>query len=67
MALTREHLERLTDRSIDIVVATGAKGNVVYYNDGASRSLGYSSEEIVDRFVGEVEESIQLFFGLFGD
>jgi PAS domain S-box-containing protein len=52
MALTRDHLERLTDRSIDIVVATGSQGKVVYYNDGASRSLGYTPEEIVDTFVG---------------
>ena len=34
MRLTREMLERLTDRSTDIVVATDRKGRGVYYNDG---------------------------------
>ena len=34
-------LERLIARSTDIVVATDRKGRVIYYNDGASRILGY--------------------------
>ncbi len=58
MALTREMLERLTDRSTDIVVATDRKGRVVYYNDGASRSLGYTSDEVLGRFVGLFYSSI---------
>ncbi len=58
MALSRAHLERLTDRSIDIVVATGRKGLIVHYNDGASRSLGYAPEEVVDRFVGQLYPSV---------
>ena len=58
MALSRAHLERLTDRSIDIVVATGRKGMVVYYNDGAARSLGYTPEEVVDTFVSRLYPSI---------
>jgi PAS domain S-box-containing protein len=52
MALTREMLERLTDRSTDIVVGTDRKGRVVYYNDGASKSLGYTSDEVLGTFVG---------------
>ena len=36
-------LERLIARSTDIVVATDRKGTVVYYNDGASRILGYAA------------------------
>ena len=58
MALSRAHLERLTDRSIDIVVATGRKGKIVYYNDGAARSLGYTPEEVVDTFVGRLYPSL---------
>ena len=54
MALSRAHLELLTDRAIDIVVATDRKGRVVYYNDGAARSLGYTTEEVVDGFVGRL-------------
>ena len=54
MALSRKHLERLTDRSIDIVVATDRKGTVIHYSDGASRSLGYASDEVVGAFVGRL-------------
>ncbi len=49
--LSRERLQRLVDRSSDIVVATDRKGIVVYYNDGAKRSLGYSQDEILGTFV----------------
>ncbi len=59
MRLTREMLERLTDRSTDIVVATDRKGRVVYYNDGASRSLGYRSDEILGEFVGALYPSVE--------
>ena len=52
MALTRKHLEQLTERSTDIVVATDRRGNVIYYNDGASCSLGYDGDEVLGRFVG---------------
>ena len=58
MPLTREMLERLTDRSTDIVVATDRKGRVVYYNDGASKSLGYDSDEILGQFVGDFYPSL---------
>jgi len=59
MPLTREMLERLTDRSTDIVVATDRKGRVVYYNDGASKSLGYDSEELLGCFVGLLYPSVE--------
>jgi len=59
MALTQERLERLTDRSPDIVVGTDRKGRVVYYNDGASRSLGYRPEEVLGTFVGRLYPSIE--------
>ena len=54
MALSKERLERLIAHSSDIVVATDRRGKVVYYNDGASRSLGYAPDEILGRFVGQL-------------
>ena len=54
MPLSRKHLERLTDSSIDIVVATDRQGIVIFYSDDASGSLGYQQEEIVDGFVGKL-------------
>ena len=53
MPLSKEKLEILIARSTDIVIATDAKGNVDYYNDGATRSLGYSPDEILGQFVGK--------------
>jgi PAS domain S-box-containing protein len=58
MSLSKEKLQGLIARSTDIIVGTGRKGNIVYYNDGASRSLGYTSEEILGRFVGVVYPDI---------
>jgi PAS domain S-box-containing protein len=47
MPLSQEKLERLIARSRDIVVGTNDRGEVIYYNDGAKRSLGYAPDEIL--------------------
>ena len=52
MGLTKDQLERLTNRSPDIVIATDHKGRVVYFNDGAHDTLGYDSGEVLGEFVG---------------
>ncbi len=54
MVLSKERLELLIARSTDIVIGTDAKGNVVYYNDGASRILGYLPEEIYGQYVAKL-------------
>jgi len=58
MGLTREQLVQLTNRSPDMIIATDAKGRVIYYNDGAEKNLGYSSDEIIDEFVGGFYPSV---------
>jgi PAS domain S-box-containing protein len=58
MQLSKEVLEHLIARSTDIVVATDRKGNVVYYNDGASRILGYTEEEILGQYVERLYSSL---------
>ena len=58
MALSHERLQKLIDRSSDIVVGTDLKGTVIYYNDGASRILGYRPEEILGGFVGRLYPSV---------
>lgn len=58
MTLTRERLEQLIAHSTDIVVATDAKGTVVYYNDGAKKTLGYADEEVLGCFVGRLYPSL---------
>jgi len=54
MDLTVDRLERLVARSGDIVVATDRKGTVIFYNDGASRILGYSAEEVLGSHVEQL-------------
>jgi PAS domain S-box-containing protein len=54
MGLTRKKLERLIARSPDIVVGTDRKGNVAYYNDGASRVLGYEPSQVLGMYVAEL-------------
>jgi PAS domain S-box-containing protein len=58
MALSKERLEQLIARSTDIVMATDRKGMVVYYNDGASRILGYRPREILGKSVAQVYPDI---------
>ena len=54
MGLSKEQLERLIARSTDIVIATDRRGNVVYYNDGASRILGYRPEGVLGDYVARL-------------
>lgn len=51
MALSQEKLERLIARSRDIIIGTDDRGVVIYYNDGAKRSLGYAPTEILGQSV----------------
>jgi PAS domain S-box-containing protein len=59
MGLTKDRLEQLIARSPDIVVATERAGTVVYYNDGASRILGYAADEVLGTFVGRLYPSLE--------
>ena len=56
--VSQETLERLIARSTDIVVATDRAGRVIYYNDGASRILGYKIHEILGHNVVTVYPSL---------
>jgi len=59
MPLSKEKLEKLIARSTDIVIATDRKGRIIYYNDGASRSLGYTEEEILGSFVATAYPNVE--------
>jgi PAS domain S-box-containing protein len=41
------------------VVATDRKGTVIYYNDGAKETLGYSEAEVLGAFVGKLYPSLE--------
>lgn len=61
MALTRERLEQLVERSSDSIVGTDRSGNVIYFNDGAQKVLGYSEGEVlgthVSRLYSDLDEA----------
>ena len=59
MALSKNRLEQLIARSTDIVVATDREGMVVYYNDGASRIMGYRPQEVLGKFVVQLYPNIE--------
>ncbi len=45
------YFEKLLDNSPDIVVAVDRRGTIVFYNDGARSTLGYSPEEVLGQHV----------------
>lgn len=57
--LDRAALEKLLEASPDIVVATTASGEVVYYNDGAERTLGYARDEVIGQHVTRFYPSLE--------
>jgi PAS domain S-box-containing protein len=55
IALPKIYFERLLEISPDIVIAVDREGKIVFYNDGAERTLGYSEEELLgEDVVGKV-------------
>jgi PAS domain S-box-containing protein len=52
------YLEQLIESSPDIVVAVDSTGVIVYYNDGAEKTLGYSSAEILGDHVSKLYPSV---------
>jgi PAS domain S-box-containing protein len=52
------YFERLLESSLDIVIAVDSKGEIIFYNDGASRTLGYTPTEMKGRHVTTVYPSL---------
>lgn len=52
------YLEKLIESSPDIVVAIDRAGRIVFYNDGAEKNLGYSSEETLGHEVDLIYPTI---------
>jgi len=56
--LDHKYLDRLVESSADIIVAVDTKGVVIYYNDGARKSLHFTAEEIIGRNVERLYPSL---------
>lgn len=52
--LPKVYFEKLLDSCPDIVIAVDVRGEIVFYNDGARKTLGYSTTEIRGRHVATV-------------
>ncbi|HJY79684.1 MAG TPA: response regulator [Candidatus Binatia bacterium] len=48
------YFERLLESSLDIVIAVDAAGQIIFYNDGAYQTLGYTPAEIRGKHVTTV-------------
>jgi PAS domain S-box-containing protein len=48
------YLEKLLASSPDIIVAVDRQGTIIFYNDGARRTLRYSSEEVLGQHVSRL-------------
>jgi PAS domain S-box-containing protein len=51
------YFERLLESSLDIVIAVDREGEIIFYNDGAYKTLGYTSAEIRGKHVTTVYPS----------
>jgi PAS domain S-box-containing protein len=49
MPLPRVYFEKLLENSPDIVVAVDRSGSIVFYNDGARQTLGYTLDEVLGK------------------
>lgn len=62
--LPKVYLEHLAEISPDIIVAVDRKGDVIFYNDGAQRTLGYAPQEVLGRHItliyGDIAEAKRL-------
>jgi PAS domain S-box-containing protein len=63
-ALPKVYLEHLAEISPDIIMAVDRSGHIIFYNDGARRTLGYSPEEVLGKHItliyGTIEECRRL-------
>lgn len=59
VAFPPHYLEKLIESSPDIVVAVDRAGKIVFYNDGAEKNLGYSSEETLGHDVDLIYSTLE--------
>ncbi|MFH0901657.1 MAG: PAS domain S-box protein, partial [Pseudomonadota bacterium] len=46
---TKEFLEKLIDSAVDAIISADTRGNVIVFNRGAERILGWKAEEVIGR------------------
>jgi PAS domain S-box-containing protein len=57
-SLDQKYIQRLIESSPDMIVAVDSDGTIVYYNDGARKSLHYTGQEMIGGQVSAIYPSI---------
>jgi PAS domain S-box-containing protein len=57
--LEQKYIQRLVESSPDMIVAVDSVGTIVYYNDGARKSLHYGGQEMIGAKVNAIYPSIE--------
>ncbi|MGH7859184.1 MAG: response regulator [Candidatus Binatia bacterium] len=57
--LAKIYFDHLVEMSSDIIVAVDRSGSIVFYNDGARRTLGYTHHEVLGRRVTMIYPSLE--------
>lgn len=57
-SLDQSYLQRLVESSPDIIIAVDRDGTIVFYNDGARKSLHYAAGEVVGHKVTAIYPSL---------
>ena len=58
-SLDQKYIQRLVESSPDMIVAVDSDGTIVYYNEGARKSLHYSGQEMIGGKVISIYPSIE--------
>jgi PAS domain S-box-containing protein len=59
LTLDQNYLQRLIESSPDIIIAVDREGTIIYYNDGARRSLRFTPQEIIGQKVTRIYPSAE--------
>lgn len=54
MSLPADYFQKLVESSPDIIIAVNRSGTIIFYNDGATRNLGFAQEEMLGKDVSEI-------------
>jgi PAS domain S-box-containing protein len=54
MSLPSDYFQKLVESSPDIIIAVNQSGTIIFYNDGATRNLGFAQEEMLGKDVSEI-------------
>ena len=54
MSLPSDYFQKLVESCPDIIIAVNRSGTIIFYNDGARRTLGFSQEEMLGKDVLEI-------------